>query len=90
MKLSTLLALALALALALTSLTLPALAQTQPYKGGVCGAFSFSGPDTRFDCEHLGKDLTIKQIYEKGWRVVTIGQNKQGGTWTYLLIEEQK
>ncbi len=76
-------------AFTLTAICAPVLAQHQPSRGGVCGASSFDGPNTTFDCEYLGK-VKIKQIYEKGWRVVSIGQDKTGGTWTYLLIEEQK
>lgn len=58
-------------------------------KGGACGARSYDGPHTVFDCEHIGK-VKIAQIYEKGWRVVSMGQPKDGGTFTYLIIEEQR
>ena len=35
-----------------------------PIKGGLC-----YGTPQALNCEHLGK-VTIKEIYEKGWRVV--------------------
>ncbi|CAB1371180.1 conserved exported protein of unknown function (plasmid) [Denitratisoma oestradiolicum] len=60
-----------------------------PARGGVCGAYPFNGADTKFDCEHLGK-VTIKQIYERGWRIVSMGQQNDGGSWTYIVIEEQR
>jgi hypothetical protein len=73
----------------MTALSTAANAQAGPAKGGVCGTNYFAGYDTKFDCEHLGK-VTVKQIYEKGWRIVAMNQQKESGTWTYLIIEEQR
>jgi len=39
-------------------------------------------------CEHIGK-VTIKQIYEKGFRVVHMQDDKNTATYVMLVIEEQ-
>ncbi len=54
----------------------------KPQKGGVC-----YGLASGYECEYLGK-VTIKQIYEKGWRVVAY--IKEGPNLATLVIEEQK
>lgn len=54
----------------------------RPQKGGMCYGIS-SG----YECEYLGK-VTIKQIYEKGWRVVAY--IKEGDNLATLIIEEQR
>lgn len=64
-------------------------ANAAPVKGGYCVAMSFSGSDSVFSCEHIGK-VTISQIYEKGWRVIFFNQKSDFQRSYELLIEEQK
>ena len=56
-------------------------------RGGVCIG-PFRGADSVLLCEHIGK-VTIKQIYEKGFRVVHMQDDKNGATYVTLVIEEQ-
>lgn len=64
-------------------------ANAAPVKGGYCIALSFTGADAVFNCEHIGK-VTFKQIYEKGWRIVSYTQLKDSPTMRELIIEEQR
>lgn len=48
----------------------------------------FRGGDSVLQCEHIGK-VTIKQIYEKGFRVVHMQDDKNTATYVMLVIEEQ-
>jgi hypothetical protein len=56
-------------------------------RGGVCIG-PFRGADSVLQCEHIGK-VTIKQIYEKGFRVVHMQDDKNTATYVTLVIEEQ-
>lgn len=56
-------------------------------RGGVCIG-PFRGADSVLQCEHIGK-VTIKQIYEKGFRVVHMQDDKNTTTYVTLVIEEQ-
>lgn len=56
-------------------------------RGGVCVG-PFRGADSVLLCEHIGK-VTIKQIYEKGFRVVHMQDDKNTATYVTLVIEEQ-
>lgn len=56
-------------------------------RGGVCIG-PFRGADAVLNCEHIGK-VTIKQIYEKGFRVVHMQDDKNTATYVMLVIEEQ-
>lgn len=58
-----------------------------PKRGGICIAFAFTGTDSAFKCEHLGQ-VTIKQIYEKGFRVV-VQHDIRNTAGVALIIEEQ-
>ena len=58
-------------------------------KGGYCIALSFTGADSVFNCEHIGK-VTFRQIYEKGWRIVSYIQLRDSTTMRELIIEEQR
>ena len=64
-----------------------------PIKGGTCWANlsmkATIGPDTVFNCEHIGK-VTISQIYEKGFRVVSMFPNPANAPFISLVIEEQR
>ena len=72
---------------ALTGMT-NAIAQAAGAKlGGVCIG-PFRGADSVLYCEHIGK-VTIKQIYEKGFRVVHMQDDKNTATYVTLVIEEQ-
>jgi hypothetical protein len=68
-------------------------APSPPIKGGTCWAAvgMKSAPDssTEFTCEILGK-VTIGQIYEKGYRVVTMLMNPRHPDVLSLIIEEQR
>lgn len=60
---------------------------TNAKRGGVCIG-PFRGSDSVLLCEHVGK-VTIKQIYEKGFRVVHMQDDKNTATYVTLVIEEQ-
>jgi hypothetical protein len=57
-----------------------------PLRGGVIG--SFRGADSVLHCEHIGK-VTIRQIYEKGFSVVHMQDDKNTASYAVLVIEEQ-
>lgn len=56
-------------------------------RGGVCIG-PFSGADSVLTCEHIGK-VTVRQIYEKGFRVIHMQDDKNTATYVTLVIEEQ-
>ena len=56
-------------------------------RGGICnGDFIHYGP--MLSCEHIG-EVTIKQIYEKGFRVVLMNHYNNTSTYVRMIIEEQ-
>jgi hypothetical protein len=63
-------------------------AESGALRGGVCIG-SFQGADSLMNCEHIGR-VTIRQIYEKGFRVVHMQNDKNTATYVMLVIEEQK
>jgi hypothetical protein len=58
-----------------------------PKRGGVCIG-PFRGAESVLNCEHIGK-VTIRQIYEKGFRIVHMQDDKNTATYVTLVIEEQ-
>jgi len=58
-----------------------------PLRGGVCIG-PFRGADSVLSCEHIGQ-VTIRQIYEKGFRVVHMQDDKNTASYVVLVIEEQ-
>ena len=56
-------------------------------RGGVCIG-PFRGADSVLTCEHIGK-VTVRQIYEKGFRVIHMQDDKNTATYVTLVIEEQ-
>lgn len=67
-------------AFALTPLT-HAEGERHPLRGAQCwGGFP------KFRCDYIG-DVTIKEIYEKGWRVIATAEQQHV---LYLIIEEQE
>lgn len=60
-----------------------------PMKGGFCLTNSYTGGNAIFNCDYLGA-VTIKQIYEKGWRIVAFNQNLEFKRTAELIIEEQR
>ena len=58
-----------------------------PLRGGVCIG-PFRGSDSVVHCEHIGK-VTIRQIYENGFRVVHMQDDKNTASYVVLVIEEQ-
>jgi len=56
-------------------------------RGGVCIG-PFRGADSVLNCEHIGQ-VTIRQIYEKGFRVVHMQDNPNTATYVRLVIEKQ-
>lgn len=58
-----------------------------PLRGGVCIG-PFRGADSVLNCEHIGQ-VTIRQIYEKGFRVVHMQDDKNAATYVRLVIEER-
>lgn len=57
-------------------------------KGGYCVSNNFDGANAVFKCEHLGQ-VTIREIYEKGWRVVLKRDVPRVSAAMGLIIEEQ-
>lgn len=86
---------ALAFVLVISALSAQAGQEVSPAKGGMCGGIGVfnAGGESAFDCEHLGR-VTIKQIYERGWRVASSGFLPEKAisvrSYMYLIIEEQK
>lgn len=72
---------------ALTGMTNASAQAAGAKRGGVCIG-PFRGTDSVLQCEHIGK-VTIKQIYEKGFRVVHMQDDKNTATYVTLVIEEQ-
>jgi hypothetical protein len=66
-------------------------AQAVPAKGGVCWAIAFPvpSPTTVFTCQHIGA-VTVGQIYEKGYRVVSSMSHSSMNGAVSLIIEEQR
>ena len=60
---------------------------THRRRGGVCIG-PFRGADSVLTCEHIGK-VTVRQIYEKGFRVIHMQDDKNTATYVTLVIEEQ-
>jgi len=67
-----------------------------PLRGGMCYSPNamLSGANTFFNCDHIGRVKDIKEIYEKGFRVVGSGfvPKEAGGgisTGFFLVIEER-
>jgi hypothetical protein len=56
-------------------------------RGGVCIG-PFRGADSPLLCEHIGK-VTVRQIYEKGFRVIHMQDDKNTAAYVTLIIEEQ-
>lgn len=54
-----------------------------PLRGGVCWVHDMGG--TSFDCDHIGSIKFIREIYERGFRVVA---TFTGGMGPALIIEE--
>lgn len=72
---------------ALSSMTSVSAQAAGTKRGGVCIG-PFRGADSVLVCEHIGK-VTIKQIYEKGFRVIHMQDDKNTATYVTLVIEEQ-
>jgi hypothetical protein len=64
-----------------------------PLKGGTCwanlGNKATLDPGTQITCDIIGK-VTAPQIYEKGFRIVTMTHNPQNPSFVTLIIEEQR
>lgn len=56
-------------------------------RGGICIG-PLRGGDSVLHCEHIGK-VTVKQIYEKGFRVIHMQDDKNTATYVMVVIEEQ-
>ncbi|WP_323074162.1 hypothetical protein [Mycetohabitans endofungorum] len=85
----------LVLAFMMTTLSSAVYAQTgSTQRGGMCftNHLRIGSADIVWKCEHIGQ-ATIKQIYEKGFRVVgsypVSLSNKTMQLGQYLVIEEQ-
>lgn len=64
-------------------------AQSQKIKqGGTCWVEFFNENIARFNCEHIGF-VTVRGIYEKGYRVVAVYEYG-GGTKSAILVIEQQ
>ncbi len=64
-----------------------------PLKGGLCYSASTlpNAYGSSFSCDHLGHVKGIKEIYEKGFRVVNnVVVSTNEGKGYYLIIEERK
>lgn len=82
----------LAVALVTTLTPIPnvlAAGQRTLIKGGVCITHVYKNASSVFSCQHIG-DVTISQIYEKGWKIVSsYSQQGPGYHTTTLIIEQQ-
>ena len=58
-----------------------------PLQGEMCVAFE-AKKESPFSCETLG-EVTVKQIYEKGWRVVSLVHQSGNYRWV-MVIEKQR
>ncbi len=58
-------------------------------KGGVCIGTNDIGASSLFNCEHIGS-VTIKQIYERGFKVIAYHHDPKNSGVVSLIIEEQK
>ncbi len=74
-----------------------AYAGQEAVRGGMCYSPNamLSGANTFFNCDHIGRVKDIKEIYEKGFRVVSSGfvPKEAGGgisTGFFLVIEERR
>lgn len=67
--------------------------QPKAQKGGVCwgslGEKLGIDPSTEFTCDAIGK-IKISQIYEKGYRVVSVMMHPKRPDIVTLVIEEQR
>ncbi|MCW5323662.1 hypothetical protein D5039_21710 [Verminephrobacter aporrectodeae subsp. tuberculatae] len=72
---------------ALASMTNASAQSAGMKRGGICIG-PFRGDDSVLNCEHIGK-VTIKQIYEKGFRVVHMQNDRTFDLYVTLVIEEQ-
>lgn len=80
-------------ALLLVCISITPAAQAEGLKGGICTTSQsrVTGADHVWHCEHLGR-VTIRQIYEKGFRVVSAYSSdpaEKTSQFQYLIIEEQ-
>lgn len=57
-------------------------------KGGICVGMDDVDASSFFACEHLGK-VTVKQIYENGFKVIAYHYNPRMPGVVNLIIEEQ-
>ena len=80
-----------ALVATLTVFANPIYAHSDPLKGGTCWGIAGTTltPTLTFNCQHLGT-VTIGQIYEKGFRVVSSITHAGFNGAISLIIEEQK
>ena len=73
------------LTLLMMAMTGVASADNRPERGGVCTG-TLQNADSVLDCEYLGK-VTIRQIYEKNFHVVSMLHGK-GSSSTVVIIKE--
>lgn len=83
---------ALAVAMLVAGTGIADMAQAQSTKGGICttNQSRITGAEHVWICEHLGR-VTIRQIYEKGFRVVSAYSSdpaEKTAQYQYLIIEE--
>lgn len=65
-------------------------AQAAAKEGDICGTTSYLTLSTTFKCANLfpdNKNLSIADIYQRGYRVVSVSTNSQG--YTTIIIEKQ-
>jgi hypothetical protein len=74
-----------------------AYASSEPVRGGMCYSPNamLSGATTFFNCDFIGRVKDIKEIYEKGFRVVSSGfvpKDAGGGISSgfFVIIEERR
>ena len=62
--------------------------QAKAKRGGWCICNAFRGPESQFNCEHIGV-VTISQIYDKGWKIIHKQDTRNTAAVVELIIEEQ-
>lgn len=72
-------------AVVLASFSLAPIAHTEDEKVKLKGTYCY-GDFKKFRCGYIG-EVTINEIYEKGWRVVSTIQSQN---IIYLIIEKQE
>lgn len=79
------------LAATVLSIATPSLGNAANQAGDICGTTLTLKLDTTFKCANLfpeNKNISIHEIYQRGYRLVAVSTNSQG--YTTIIIEKQE